>query len=238
MVWVHQLLIISVALCGMESVRTLLRSRWAWIDAVQFDTIVLMLLAGCLGMTLLTYRRDNREKAHTAQRVRAAEQTAHNLRQELSTTREHASALQRARDDAMARLEHDLEAVRHYADMARLNIIGRPACHGEDKDSPSLATMLETTYTLERNGAADMYVSFNIAPEADTIYRAVIKHYPRFPFAYALLGLSLKAQEDVEWRIRLHEAREILEQTTRISGHDADHDKMLQAINATLQENA
>jgi hypothetical protein len=236
MVWVHQMLTISVALCGLEIVRNLLRSRWVWISAIQLDTTVLMLLASCLCMTLITQRRDTREKAHTAQRMRSAEQTAQRLQQELLTTQAHASVLQREKDDTIIRLEHDLTAVQHYAAMAQLNIIGRPSHNGACTESPTLATMLETTYRLEHNGTADMYVSFNIDPEADKIYRTVIQHYPQFPFAYALLGLSLKEKEDAEWRIRLCEAREILAQTTRISGHDADHDKMLQTINEALHE--
>jgi hypothetical protein len=139
--------------------------------------------------------------------------------------------LDRQKNEEIARLENDLVAVRDYADIAQLNLIGKPFIDTAIIWNSDLSSMLEGTYTIEGT-----YVTFKNDHESDQKFKAVIERYPRFPFAYYALAWSLRSKGKPEWVIYAHIAREKLEKTSLVSGHHPNHDQTLQQIKNALNQ--
>lgn len=128
-------------------------------------------------------------------------------------------------------LRHDVIAIRDYSDMASLNAFGKPYADGDIIFNTPISRILEGTWEKRENQAI-----IKIDNEAEEKYREVIRKFPKFPFAYYFLVLCLKDRNNEGWKDYATKAIKILEITTSISGHQQDHDKVLQRLYGFLNE--
>lgn len=89
--------------------------------------------------------------------------------------------------------------------------------------------------TYRMDGKSFQFLASNQNEER---FRTVIAQFPRFPFAYYGLGLGLKAKRDPEWRTQMLRAKEILQRTTSIIGHNGDHSTVLKFVEDELNAGA
>ena len=123
-----------------------------------------------------------------------------------------------ARDTEVANLRTQLGNVRQYADVAKLNIQGKPFEDGDVVYNTPLSRMMDGTYVKLPNGN----FQFLRTPESETKLRAVIQNFPAFPFSYFGLTLSLRDRGDPSWPEYARQAQAILEQTTSFVGHHTE----------------
>jgi len=123
-----------------------------------------------------------------------------------------------------------LKAKTEYSDVARLNTQGKPFPDGDIAFNSPLSRMMDGTYKLD----GDTF-TFYRTPEAETQLRKVIASYPEFPFAHYALALCLRDRGDRAWRAEIKRAKQILQITTSLPGHQQDHDDALKRINRILE---
>ncbi len=129
-------------------------------------------------------------------------------------------------------IEDKIEAVRDYSDIAKLDCTGlslrvKPPL----KYSTNLSEMLKGSYD-----ANETQFAFRFDANAEVIYRKVIENYPKFPFPYFGLAVCLKNRGDPNWKPYAEKAGEILKKTTSISGHEDQHDQVLERLQILLNE--
>ena len=81
----------------------------------------------------------------------------------------------------------------------------------------------------------DGQIIFNCDPGAKEACREVIDKMPTYPFAYYFLAKCLREENDNSWVEMAQKAKQILELTTQIAGHKADHDNVLRDVNNLLK---
>jgi hypothetical protein len=145
-----------------------------------------------------------------------------------------AARLQAERDskasEREAALRAQVEAVRDYAQISRLNPNG---VTGAVK--PPLVEQSAISRALV--GAVKISgddLQYLCDPAALQKFRDVISLNPRFPFPYVALALCLRQQGDPSWRDLAVKAVEILRKTTAIDGHHAAHDHALSELEKAL----
>jgi hypothetical protein len=144
--------------------------------------------------------------------------------QELDQTLKRASA-------ELAEIEARSNAVKSYADVARLNLIGKSSLEGETGNATPISSALAGTYDM--NGPRAVFKE-DIASERK--FRDVITRFPRFPFTYWVLADILKRRGDPSWRGYAFIAENVLKKTTEVPGHDPGHDLALEAVERLLGE--
>ncbi|HEX7724365.1 MAG TPA: hypothetical protein VF438_01345 [Candidatus Paceibacterota bacterium] len=65
---------------------------------------------------------------------------------------------------------------------------------------------------------------------AVSTYVSTIQKAELYPFAYYILGLCQQQKGDPSWQVNMGKAYKILSQTTKIPGHNPDHDVVLRLI--------
>ena len=131
-------------------------------------------------------------------------------------------------------LESDLVAVREYSSVARRDALGNPPGGGIGSDikfNDELTKLLEDMYAIK-----DDQIRMLRGQEAEHRYRNVIQKFPKFPFGHYFLAICLRERGDDEWRDHARKAVDVLKITTRIDGHNSNHDEVLEKINAWLEE--
>jgi len=124
-----------------------------------------------------------------------------------------------------------LTAVLDFADIAKLNLNGKPFSTGPGITySSDLSRMLESTYTTDGNR-----FQFKRGPDVESKLRAAIEKHPRFPFSYYALAYCLSKRGDPDWRQYAEKAVFILSHTTQIKGHKKIHDKILLELQEELE---
>jgi Ca2+/Na+ antiporter len=131
-------------------------------------------------------------------------------------------------------LESAVTSLKEYSSVACLDALGNPSGFGYGGDlkyNSPLTRMLEGTFNEKSD---QLHMSRD--QEAEAKYRAVIKKFPKFPFAYYFLALCLRDRGDPCWRDYATKAIVILEKTTTIDGHHRHHDEVLRRLRDYLGE--
>lgn len=130
----------------------------------------------------------------------------------------------------MRQAERLVEAIEEYAEVATLNVVGKP-----DISLPKDGLEINTAISAALKGSyrVEGEKIFFLKDEAsEKIFREVIARYPRFPFSYYALSSSLEARGDESWIGAAQQALVILERTVKISGHHVHHDQVLELLRA------
>lgn len=91
-----------------------------------------------------------------------------------------------------------IEIMREFAEVADLNLIGKPYPDGDIIFTTQISKAMEGSY--EVTGAT---VNFRTDENAERILRNTIREYPKFPFAYYGLAWILSQRHDDSWRFLL-----------------------------------
>lgn len=78
-------------------------------------------------------------------------------------------------------------------------------------------------------------IIFKCEPGAKEVCLKVINKMPTYPFSYYFLAKCLKEENDSLWVEMAQKAKTILQKTTQIAGHKADHDDALKEITNWLK---
>jgi hypothetical protein len=120
----------------------------------------------------------------------------------------------------------ELEGIRDYADVSKLNQSGKPFVAGWGLEySTQLSRIMEATLTEE-----DGMVYFKCDDESLKRYERAIQEYPRFPFSYYAMAYCLQGRGDNKWREYASKAVSIFKITTKIGGHKESHDEALKVL--------
>lgn len=127
-------------------------------------------------------------------------------------------------------LKQTVTTLRDFSDVAPLDFHGSPDSITEIiKYSSPLTRMLEGTYKITE-GRFQFLTGDNIEQQL----QQVIREYPNFPFAYYGLAYCLQNRGDPHWKDYAEHAVRIFEQTTKISGHNLNHDRVLAELRQQL----
>ena len=120
----------------------------------------------------------------------------------------------------------ELEDIRDYADVSRLNPSGKPFAAGFGlKHFTDISRIMEATLTEE---GGEVY--FKCDDESLKRYERAIQEHPRFPFSYYAMASCLQRRGDNKCREYASKAISIFEITTRIGGHKKSHDEALKVL--------
>jgi hypothetical protein len=84
--------------------------------------------------------------------------------------------------------------------------------------------------------AQDGCVSWRCDEEAVSYYKQVIEKQPRYPFPYWLVADCLIKQNHDSWKAFAESGIAILEQTTKVAGHEHTHDLALKELRELVSE--
>jgi hypothetical protein len=79
-------------------------------------------------------------------------------------------------------------------------------------------------------------ISFKTDAASEDKYRKAIQQYPRFPFGYYALALSLRARGDPSWRDLAQQGVVVFEQTTAKAGCNPSHFAALKELRGYLAQ--
>ena len=229
-----------------------LRRRWAYI-------LGLLVIAGAIANEIDTRQRqaeerEERERIEFA--ATAREQQARVERQEISANIRDLVTLARERDPGLsetealrtiltelrtlrertAQHERELQGVRQYSEIAKLNVLGLSgrAGAGLKEDSP-IARALEGAYIKVESETGPEYHP-RCDAEGLARFANVTRGFPDFPFSYWALAKCLKGASNPQWRFFAERAMSILEHTTRIGGRNQNHDQARHQMEQLLAE--
>lgn len=224
------------------------RRHWA---RVLFWLIAVGALMNGVGMWLAhSSARD--EQIRIERSAKAREMQAQRERQAISTqiqtlvtlAREHdpdlteEEALRTITNEVLAlrqrasQLEHDLSGLQRYTTVARYDVLGLTGIAGAGlKENSPIARALEGAYVKEGNKYFPRCDSQGISQ-----FASVARDHPNFPFSYWALALCLRDAGDPQWRIHADRAISIFEHTTKIDGHNPQHDQAKRQLDALIAE--
>ena len=138
------------------------------------------------------------------------------------------SGLQAYRSRELARQQVE------YWDDARLNgsgfeFVGSPSS-GITVNSDMMRIIVPYVHDIDTN-SANFGGRWDCTPAALDAYNAAIRRDQKFPFAYYYRATCLKAANATDWHHDIEMARCILLITTRLPGHNPNHDGLLERIN-------
>ena len=216
-----------------------------WLNLALF----LVIAAGIVATNLINHRENMRAEEERLTSARATHEREERARQERDSisngikelanlvgaidpglTDEQAlntigNEIHRLREKA-SNLEGDLEGLRRYSGMAELNILGLTGKFGVGlSESSPLSRALEGAYEEIEDGA-EMTYRPNCSPAGVARLEDVTTKFPDFPFAHWALAMCLGQEGNPLWRTHLEQALAILDHTTRIAGHHANHDEV------------
>jgi hypothetical protein len=126
----------------------------------------------------------------------------------------------------------ELDAIREYTEVSKLNFIGTTGrVLPPLKEETPISRMLEGAYTMDNDQVLQLCDSAAIAK-----YEAVAAAYPKFPFSYYALARCHLSRGDIAGRSYATKAIEILKKTIMIDGHHAGHDQALGELEQLLRQ--
>lgn len=131
-------------------------------------------------------------------------------------------------------LENQLNGLRTYSDVARLNALGKPGTFGPGSGlrySSALTRALEGSWG-ERDGR--FYRRCDQVSLAK--FTAVTESHPTFPFAHYALADCAYEVSDESWRLHADRALKILRHTTQMAGHHPHHDEVYELLRSRLEQ--
>lgn len=131
------------------------------------------------------------------------------------------------KDSEINKLTNDVGNIRDYSNIAKLGLFGEIIHYAPPLIAPhnKLYDLMDSI--LEKKG------NQIIVRQTDStlmLINEVIKEYPKFPFGYFAKGMYLINNRGNEALLYLEKAIDILRITTRIDGHNSDHDLILNYI--------
>lgn len=133
-------------------------------------------------------------------------------------------------------LERELEGVKRYGSVAKLNgygLSGRIGPGSGLKETSVISQALEGAYLREEVGG-QVRRRARCDDKGIAAFRRAVKINPDFPFSHWALAMCAVGAGGKEWRTHAERAVTILEHTTQIAGHHRDHDEALQALRRLL----
>lgn len=133
--------------------------------------------------------------------------------------------------DEVSGQRKELDAIREYTEISKLNFIGTTGrvLPPLTEETP-ISRMLEGAFAVDNNQARALCDSVAIGK-----YEAVIVAQPKFPFSYYALAICHRSRGDTAWRSYATKATEILKKTTTIDGHHSGHDLALHDLEQLLR---
>ena len=133
-------------------------------------------------------------------------------------------------------LEHEVEGVKRYGSVAKLNGFGLSGKYGPGsgiRERTQLSRVLEEAYTRIKNRGRERYLH-RCDETGIAAYRKAAEINPDFPFSHWALARCAAKTGDKEWRAHAERAVTILDHTTQIAGHHAHHDEALKDLRELL----
>ena len=135
-----------------------------------------------------------------------------------------------------SKFEYELQGLRRYSDMAKHNAFGLAMGAGEGlKENNPIGNALDGAYEMKEGDNGKRF-----APRCDAqginMFANVVRDFPDFPFSHWSLATCFQMAGNPQWRAHAERAKEIFEHTTKIAGHDPNHDEAFQQIKRRLGE--
>ena len=135
-----------------------------------------------------------------------------------------------------SKLERELEGVKRYGEVAKLNGLGLSGRIGPGsglKETTAISRALEEAYVAREAEGREKHF-----PRCDhkglAAFREATVVNPHFPFSHWALAMCARKAGDEEWRRYAERAVAILEHTTQIAGHHGHHDDVLEELRNLL----
>ncbi len=125
----------------------------------------------------------------------------------------------------------DVDRILDYSEVATWNFYGSKSIGGGISVSSPIGNWHQG---FVRNH--EMNLSWQCNNEAISHYKLIIEKHPNYPFPYYLLAICLQKKGDDSWKILANKGISILENTTKISGHDPSHDDVLKRLRDLVSE--
>ena len=228
------------------------RRRWTYI-------LVVLVITGAIANGIgawQTHVNQNEARERLERTVKEREQQARKERQEISDKIQNLVTLARERDpnlteqealrtistevrtlrERTSQLEHGQQGLSQYSSMAKYNVLGLTGIAGVGlKENSPIARALKGAYIKVETETEPEY-----QPQCDVqglaLFVSVAREFPDFPFSHWALAHCLKRLGNPQWRIHAESAMNILQHTTRISGHSPDHDQARTQMEQLLSE--
>ena len=217
--------------------RTSARRRWA---GLLFVIIIAVSIVN--GGVTWHLHSEEQEQQQRIERIDQGVVELVNLARERDPTLTEQQALReigsevRTLRERTSKLEHELEGVKRYGEVAKLNGLGLSGRIGPGsglKETTAISQALEEAYvTREVGGRAKHFPRCDHKGLAAFIRATEIN--PDFPFSHWALAICASEAEDEEWRRYAERAVTILEHTTQIAGHHGHHDDVLEELRNLL----
>jgi len=122
--------------------------------------------------------------------------------------------------------EKEIQDIKDYSNMARLNLYGLEFDEGDILFSSGISVLMKNVWGYSQGKGYTLKVSDSALHYSDT----VIERFPKFPFGYASKAMLLSAINYPESLKFAQKAVEILKITTTIEGHNPIHDEILRRL--------
>ena len=129
------------------------------------------------------------------------------------------------------RLKADVTTLKEYGEVAKWNFDGGTVVGGGVSVGGPVGNWHHDYLKREGDG-----ISWKCTDDALTHYKSIIRDHPRYPFPYYLLAACLKKSGDNSWKTLAENGISILEQTTKVPGHDPAHDDLLKRLREFVSE--
>lgn len=220
------------------------RQRAAW----RRTLLGCMLVATALTL-VITWQKDFRareERARIAETAQEGEEKARTERKEISEEIKELAASVGAMDprltdeQALSRigleilrlrertseLEDELDGLKKYRSVARLNVLGLSGTAGAGlTESSALSRALEGAYETTVMGSNTTHRT-KCDEESIARFVDVATKFPHFPFAHWAIAVCLRKAGNSLWQVHAERAMAILDHTTQISGRHSHHDEV------------
>ena len=211
------------------------RQRWA-------RSLIVFLIAVSVVDAIVAWRthEQEQEEEKRAARIEQGVQTLVKLARERDPTLTEQEALREVSAEIQAlrgrtaELVHELEGVKRYGSVAKLNAAGVSGKAGVGlTEGNSVLPGLENAYKHEQRDGRRK-ISLRCDDDARAILRKAAEVKPDFPFSYWGLAICAVNAGEQGWQKYAEQAVTILEHTTEIAGHHGNHDVALEQLRALL----
>ena len=132
-------------------------------------------------------------------------------------------------------LEDELEGVKRYGNVAKLNMIGLTGIAGNGIHEENwVLSELEDAYNYEQRDG-ETHASIRCDKNAIAFFEKAAEINPDFPFSFFALAICKAKREEEDWKRYAEKAVAIFEHTTEISGHHENHDWALKGLREMLE---
>ena len=124
-----------------------------------------------------------------------------------------------------------VENIRRFTEVAKLNASGSLTRGGDISFESDLTRLLQPIVTIDENT-----IRVRKDSEAEAIYKNVVAKFPDFPFGHYYLAISLRERAAIDWTAHAETAMALFQETTRVVGHNSEHDDGLRRVKKLLEK--